>query len=471
MKIFAISVIYLLSLGAFALETREQILSRQDFYSGQSYSLIDWEGLDTVQWLDFDEWKDDIALKDAEPSWRRNLRERGLSEMIGRALECVGECKLFRGDGASSLRLRSQVMEGDEIVTSKDSYAWLFLMDGTMLRISPNTSISFKEINISKDVVFHHARLNYGHALWLARQNEQYPVNSLKETDALFLPLNLFEANIFPEAKPINETGFYVDQKTEPASKLQYERLNQLIVENNEWAGSKKSILFLVMQNGTVIAENPMLEAVALPGNESYVKNRLSSEVGLSNERTTTATAYMRGYSNDSSQSLTTGQWYRYDDRGRNLEQLSDSSKFSMVEYLTQRIPTINVARELFLKELSKFVFDQKISRLKLAARWGYRLWDGNLENGEIKRRAEFMVEYSRRSETTLLVETDKFNRMMKERGETVTASRWSDEFYLRAIDAYALSPERARNQAVEGEILNSTTKPLWKIMNARKNF
>tara|TARA_R110000868_G_scaffold304021_3_gene564505 strand:+ start:344 stop:1759 length:1416 start_codon:yes stop_codon:yes gene_type:complete len=471
MKIIAISVIYLLSLGAFALETREQILSRQDFYLGQSYSLIDWEGLDTVQWLDFAEWKDDIALKDAEPSWRRNLRERGLSEMVGRALECVGECKLFRGDGASSLRLRSQVMEGDEIVTSKDSYAWVFLMDGTMLRISPNTSISFKEINISKEVIFHHARLNYGHALWLSRQADQYPVNGLKETDALFLPLNFFQANLFPEAKPIVETGFFVDEKVEPISKLQYERLNKLIAENNEWANGKKTILFLVMQNGTVVVENPLFEAIALPGNESYVKNRLSSEIGLTSERETTATAYMRGYSNESTQNLMTGSWYRYDDRGRNLEQLNDSTKFAMVEYLTQRIPTINVARELFLKEGSKFVFDPKISRLKLAARWGYRQWVGDLQNGEIKKRVDFMIEYSRRSETTLLIETEKFNRMMRERGEKVTAAKWSDEFYLRAIDAYALSPERARNQAVEGETLNSTTKPLWKIMNARKNF
>lgn len=471
MKILAISVIYLLSLQAFGLETREEILSRQDFYSGQSYSLIDWEGLDTVRWLDFAEWKDDIALKDIEPSWRRNLRERGLVEMVGLGLECVGECKLFRGDGASSLRFRSQIFEGDELVTSKDSYAWLFMMDGSMVRISPDTSISFKEINISKEVVFHHARLNYGQALWLSRQQETYPENTLKETDSLFLPLNYFAANLFPESPPIQEKGFFVEVKETSSTMLQYQKLNKLITENNVWAKDKKTILFLVMQNGTVVSDNPMLEAIALPGTESFIKNRLSAEIGLPVERETQTTVHLRGYDNTSFEKIDTGTWYRLDARGRELAVESESKRFAMAEYLTTRIPTINVARELLLKERSEFVFDGELTRLKLAAKHGYRLWQGSLDKGEIKKRHDFMIEYSRRSETTLLVETEKFNRSMRERGEAVSSTVWSDAFYLRAIDAYALAPEKNSSQPVEGEILNSTTKPLWKIMNARKNF
>ena len=81
------------------------------------------------------------------------------------------------------------------------------------------------------------------------------------------------------------------------------------------------------------------------------------------------------------------------------------------------------------------------------------------------------MLEYSRRSETTLLIETEKFNRNLRERGEVVQASEWSEAFYVKAIDAYALAPERIRLDTFEGEILNSTKKPLWKIMNARKKL
>lgn len=471
MKIFAISVIYLLLGQALAQEAREEILARQDFYSGQSYSLIDWERLDTVQWLDFAEWKDDSALKDQEPEWRRNLRERGLVEDIGRGLECVGDCKLYRGDGAAQLRLRSRVLEGDELVTSADSYAWLFLMDGTMVRVSPNTSVTFKEINISEKAVFYHARLNYGHALWISRQKDKFPENGLKETDALFLPLNFFGANLFPEPPEIPQNKYFVDVDRVPTTLLQYQRLNKLIEENNEWAGTKESILFLVMQNGTVVTKSPVLDAIALPGTESFVKNRSSKEMGFTEERATEATAYMRGYDNTESNPMDTGTWYRFDERGREFSSVSETQKFSTLEYLTARIPTINVARELLLAELSPFVFAPKMDRLQLARDHGYRLWTGDLSDGEIKQRHEFMLEYSRRSETTLLVETEKFNRRMKERGETINVAVWSDAFYLRAIDAYALAPERSRSQTVEGEVLNSTTKPLWKIMNARKNF
>lgn len=471
MKIFAISVIYLLLGQAFAQETREEILARQDFYSGQSYSLIDWERLDTVQWLDFAEWKDDIALKDQEPEWRRNLRERGLVEDIGRGLECVGDCKLFRGDGAAQLRLRSRVLEGDELVTGENSYAWIFLMDGTMVRVSPNTSVTFKEINISDKAVFHHARLNYGHALWISREQNKFPENGLKETDALFLPLNFFAANIFPEPAEIPQNKYFVDVEKTPATLLQYQRLNQLIEENNKWATGKETILFLVMQNGTVVANSPVLDAIALPGNESFVKNRSSKEMGFTEERQTEATAYMRGYDNTEANQIETGTWYRFDERGREFAAAEDAKKFSTLEYLTARIPTINVARELMFAELSPFVFNTKMNRLELAKNHGYRLWSGDLKEGEVKQRHDFMLEYARRSETTLLIETEKFNRRMSERGETIATTQWSDAFYLRAIDAYALAPERSRSQTIEGEVLNSTTKPLWKIMNARKNF
>src|SRR5690606_11019760 len=151
------------------------------------------------------------ALKDLEPEWRRNLRQRGLAEDSGRSLECVGDCKLYRGDGAAQLRLRSRVIEGDELETGADSDAGLFLMDGSMVRVSPNTSVTFKAINISEKAVFHHARLNYGHALWISRQKEKFPENGLKETDALFLPLNFFGANLFPDPPEIPQNKYFVD--------------------------------------------------------------------------------------------------------------------------------------------------------------------------------------------------------------------------------------------------------------------
>ncbi len=444
------------------VENKEEILSRQDFFSGQSYSLIDWERLDTVQWLDIDEWKDDIALKDREPKWRRNLRERGLVEKVGLGLECVGACKVFRGSGSSQLRFRSSINEGDELVTEKDSYAWIFMLDGTMLRVSPNTSISFKEINISPKVVFHHARLNYGHALWIARQSNTFEPNTLKETDPLFLPLNYFQANLFPEDKKVIETP--------SVSKQQYERLNRLIESNNEWSKGKETVLFLVMPNGTIVSQNPIMEAIVLTGNESYVKNRSLAEIGLKETRQTSATAYMRGFDNTSSESMQTGNWYEFDQRGRNFSVASDPVKFAMAEYITLRIPTIYVARELLLEQRSQFIYEKK-TRLQLAAENGYRQWTGDLEEGEIFERTKFMLEYARRSETTQLIETDKFNRVMSEKGESIPSQEWDDSFYLRAIDAYALAPTKAKTESSSGVILNSTTKPLWKVMNARKNF
>ncbi len=469
MRFLAISVIYLLSWSVFAQE--DESLSRHNFFYGQSHSLIPWSELRPNDWLDLNKWKDQSALKDSEPRWRQNLRERGLIERVGYGLECVGTCRVIRDEGAAKLSFRSSLLEGDELVTDADSYAWIFLLDGTMVRISPETSVTFKEINISAQTIFHHARLNYGHALWLSRQEQTFSENNLKETDALFLPLDYFDANWFVPTPQIDNSKYYVDVPEARPVLKQYQRLNKLITENNEWAKGKQSVLFLVMTNATILVHAPMLEAIALPGNASFIKNRASKEMGIESERETSAYAYLRGFDNTAQEVLETAQWYQVDARGRDLSPATNGQDFSVAEYLTMRIPTINVARELMLKNYSPFVFDQSLDQNSLALEHGYRMWHGDIESGEIKQRFDFILEYARRLETTLMVEMDKYNRLLQERDEPVKTYEWSNRYYLRAIDAYALEDGQQGVKTIQGEVLNSTTNPLWKIMHAKKNL
>jgi hypothetical protein len=165
-----------------------ELHSRELGYLGESQSLIEWEKLDK-SWMDFQKWKQQLRYKEENTEWKILIKNRKHRESLGRAVHCVGNCQIFKGLKVNSLKFRSQLKEGDEVTTAKNSYAWVFLLDGTLIRLSPETSISFKEINVGIESIFFHVRINQGNILWLARDIRPIVKDNNPESDTLFLPL------------------------------------------------------------------------------------------------------------------------------------------------------------------------------------------------------------------------------------------------------------------------------------------
>ena len=127
------------SIASFAKEGK----AKDSYFKGHKRSLIQWGEIDQKRWLSFKKWRENFEKREKFPPWERLKRERSLKEKVGRVVDCRGECFLYRGLGKNKLQFRSTVREGDEIQTSKDSYLWLFLLDGTMVRVSPYSSLPF----------------------------------------------------------------------------------------------------------------------------------------------------------------------------------------------------------------------------------------------------------------------------------------------------------------------------------------
>ena len=144
-------------------------------------------------------------IKDRFASWENLKRERELKERVGHVLDCRGKCLLFRGLGKNKIQFKSTLKEGDEIQTFKDSYLWFFLLDGTMVRLSPLSSITLKEINLTEKEVFIHARVNFGNLLWLSRDDVGFSEIKQRETDTLFKPIPLYEALPKVKKKKVDE--------------------------------------------------------------------------------------------------------------------------------------------------------------------------------------------------------------------------------------------------------------------------
>ncbi len=467
-------------LDGLTLELEEETLNSEQLaenqglkYGRQNYDLIDWKKLNVEYWGDLATWKSERELKDQYPRWKVAFKQRALVELVGRFVDCVGECLSFRADGHAHMQYRSAIMEGDEIQTGKDSYAWIFLMDGTLVRLSPNTSISFKEINISSDRFLFHARLNYGNMLWMSRFRDKVEANNDRETDSLFLPLAYYEVNPPSRIQMPKEDDLYAFLIEDNTNLGQYIRLNNLLEENNKLMAQKRSTVFLTMPNGSLMAESPMVEMVALERGKSYLKNRSFKMYNPEAAPEQKATFFFRGLLNREESEVALDTWYEVDADGRSISPYDAADlNFSFGEYLTKRIPSLMLAREMMIKDYSLPLFDPKIDEVKLAGET-YRMWNGpnKLADDEIQKRLDFLKEYTRREETTLQGVARLFNERLKERGDELPTTVYSDEFFARAVNHFIMTGNKRKAVSNDREALNSTKKRFWEMIHSKKGI
>jgi hypothetical protein len=434
---------------------------------GVTKSNIDWENLRSEEWLSYKRWRQVLELRErpndyglAEP-FRKKFREA-----IGRVLECVGVCRLYRGLPHNKVQFRSPIKEGDDLVTDNDSYLWIFLYDGTMVRLSPNSSVSLREINIGKKENFIHARINQGNVLWLSRsQRKLHKLAMKEETDKLFVPLSYYEVGVKTPEPEVDEQNLLGLLDEYDIVGRQYERANKLIEENNQWF-TKPTYAFLVMQNGSVFAKNPSIEFITLNGKESYLKVRKYEQLALQGETPgDPVTFYFRGFENKRTEDLEKGAWYAIDPKGRSAT-IDDSGRFNVGEFITRNIPTIYVARELLMKQYSGF--SQKIDDGRILAKnHGYHLWS-SLENprSDLSRRIDFLREYTRRIETTQMLVTKQIRKKMIVNDMKSRYNTYGPHFYSRAVKDLMIDRKKVFNGHNGKETLNSTKRPLWKRMH-----
>lgn len=431
-------------------------------YRGKKASLINWEDVDSRRFLDIERWKVDLSVKEKQPRWRINLQERGLMEKVGYVLECVGECRLYRGVGYARVDYLSTLREGDELQTMEDSYLWAYLMDGTLMRMSPRGSITFKEINVGKKENFIFSRLNSGNILFLSRHQKTYEPQGFRETDSLFLPLSFLEANPPDVADYLKEDDLFLYLEESVNYKKNYVRLNKLIEENEREI--KPTEFFLVMPNGTIQGTNISAEFIVLQGNKSYFKLRDSKQLGFAEDvEMNPATFYFRGFNNSETEQVEVGSWYEIEPKGRTVQTIETPPQFKIGEFVTKNIASILTARELFFKKYSSFMHDT-ISERQLAEDFGYRQWGPlNQEDSDLNLRLKFLREYTRRSETTTLVVSEQFKKRLERRGEKWSLSEYSTDYYRRAMGDFSNYMEGVNILSGSKDALNSQRKPFWK--------
>ncbi len=416
-------------------------------YKGQSANIIQWNKLDVDKWFDIKRWMRERKLKNENPLWKIQSRGRLYQELMGRFISCVGSCQVYRGEKFAMASHQTQVLERDEVRTLDDSYAWIYLSDGSLVRLSPRSSLSFNEINFGKKRNMLVMRVNEGNILFIGRQNHPLAEFEGQETDSIFLPLYLKEANIsyyvYDRFWGLNEEDLLasaLDDRT--PFKDHFKKANAFWRTNQENSHFKPTVTMLVLPNITLEGVNPIIGAYVTPGEDSYFKNYNPTryyDIPEEEQNERPLTLYFRGYDNNRTEiEAAFDIWFQVDSQGKDFSS-KEVNTVGLGDVVTRRIPSIFIAREFWFSRYGLPLSQENLDPKELATEQGYRLWETESVNEQGKldldARLDFWRVYSRKAETMNVYDMKRF----KEHREFLRPSldSFSVSFFNKAAEAY----------------------------------
>ena len=428
---------------------------------GQPYSIIPWKTQEPEEFLSIEKWIVDRDIRDKNPDWKIRLRIESHKELMGKVLACKGTCEIYRGSQKNAVRHLSRVYEEDEFHVGPKSVAWVYLMDGSLMRISSDSMVNFQEINFTTTNAWVLLRLGEGHIFWHPRFSTPVDRDFSPESDPMALPLLVREANQqFFERKVYqknDETGNLEGMLSayEAAVGQQYDDLNLRKVNNKQLM---KTRLMVILPNATVLSEENSLDLFHIVGGKSYLKKRENREGSLLD-------VSFRGYSSEDSQSIFQAEWMEVDPQGKSLlKSESPSGVLQVSELLTKRIKTYELARELWFEKFTIPLMKSQNNSAKLAKDFGYSTW-----GEELKRRELFVMEDSRRRETTNLRSTQNLLAKLAERGEPQNLEL-DPKIYQAAVNSYLMSLKNQFNmRQLEVRHMNDLQYYVWILKNVKK--
>jgi len=425
---------------------------------GQSVSLIDWSE-DPDEATDIHRWMVKTEIQVQSPDWLARLRNARQMELVGKILSCSGTCEILRGISSVKGQYLSQILEGDELALAENSTAWVYLIDGSLLRLAAQTTVTFQEVNFAKEEVLLYLKLLKGHVHYLPRSKKEEAVDLGPETDAHSLPLlvevaNLayFERDIFKNQNSfghLNEYLFY----DKHSKTHQFDYLNKIRKKNNE-KPSIKSTLMMVTPNMTVTVQEQSFDMMYLLGGKGYFRKKSAGPINLS----------LRGYARTTPYEIMEERWIEVTENGRGFEFMSSANKdLELLELLTKRVVSFKIAQEVWYEAFTLPILNHLHSAKDLAEKMGYFLWDERI--GE---RKVFLDEYTRRLETTHLQSLQNFVSKMEARGEKMEKHS-SNVYYQKALDSYMWSLKTKYNfDRMQIRETNNLQYYVWILKNVK---
>ena len=264
------------------------------------------------------------------------------SVVLGEIISVRGHGHLFRGEGKLEIQKGTRFLQGDLIETSSGGHVWLSMIDGTMIRLSPNSTYSIEGFEISESylIIFH--RMNNGNINFVSRQGVGVAPTSTVETDRVFFPF--FE---LPEYRKFLDFSEVSNNSTEDFHQQKYRYLNFLIKNNNGILENKKVQHVVNTPYLIFDFEKADLEFIIDWAGNDFVKIKKTS--GAFN-------VFRKNINSLERREMTTlGTWYEVGDDVFEISRDANLAWFG--DLVTSDIPSLKILRELFISEKSKKFF------------------------------------------------------------------------------------------------------------------
>ncbi len=459
-------LIFLLGFHSVALFAQKELKTETSFrFKGQNKSLFPWDKLDPVQFLDFNLWENELRKKEKTKDWSSYVHDKAQNEKVGIIMKCIGSCRLYRGIEYVEGQYRSSILEGDIVHTQKDSLAWVLLIDGSLVRISSHTSVSFNEVNFSKERLFFYVRLNEGHIYWKSYDNKPLKYSKLAETDPVFLPLMIPEANVqkyereyYQKYKEDRELILKARLDKEFYNKLIYNAANTMLKEESkEKIVRKETKVLFVSPVATLEMNNPSFHFLYVLGGEGHFYPEGDVKETHLQLREDTAKTKNK---------LEANNWYGISSFGREYKKIEQDNRIlNMFNLSVKRIPSIILSREILFKGF--FHFFEELSQEKLAQDYGYRYWDDE----DITKHVSFLKHYAQEAEVGNLRSLRKLLAGNPVTLDGVPTKSLQDVYNNFAIRRYYQSLSMSREVSHPYvKHYSSTEYYLWLLHYARKD-
>ena len=292
-------------------------------------------------WWEAENRKAEMPKANLEVSFLEN-------EKMAAAIQCLGRCRNFFGRSSYPIVPYTFIREKDVVKTGKQSFLWLYLANGALMRMAPESSVSFYEINLGKENILYHFRVNKGGVQILTKQKLNEEKNPLNLTDSLFLK------QIQYRKRPI------VD-------------LNKSLELLNHHFTQRPTEYFAVMPTGMVYGKNLNLNVMAI---ESKVLVKVNDSYD--------DLFRFRSWINNEDMELEVGKWYQSNSKEAELINIQESPEehrkllknLYYRDFLIRRIPHIQAWQVDRFEEVTKNLYNLSGPLNKWDSKLKYYIWD-----------------------------------------------------------------------------------------------
>jgi hypothetical protein len=215
--------------------------------------------------------------------------------------------------------------------------------------------------------------------------------------------------------------------------------------------------MMMITPNGTFFSHRVKFDLLYNIGGEAHFKQRTLSG-GY-------AKFQARGYLNTETRDFESEKWHKISANGREISLNPEpSADLQILELMTKRIRTIELAREIWIQKYSRELMSSLNNNKKLGIEFGYDGWPAD----KIYRRTAFLYEYSRRIETTHLKSIDNLVVKLESKGELFNRSP-SHILYRAPLNHYLLGlKSRYSNKQMQVREMNDLQYYVWILKNGK---